>query len=192
MKIGILFSGGLESTSLLLHYEKLNYQIELLYIKFGFLWEVAELSHIERKFSQEYKIHILDLSHVLSTKQLGFVDSVEKNIIPNRNLLMLSNASTYFYNMNIFKIAIGLQGGLEYPDTSLEYLNSLKNLIQIGLQEPSFEIDLPFFGLDKDEIVTLYDSLDLNEVFSCTNPVGIDRCHECFKCKKLDKIKNKK
>lgn len=192
MKIGVLFSGGLESTALLTYYQEKDIEVELLYIKFGFLWEDAELYHAKKNIDKNVKLHILDFSHQFNSQQLGYVDSVKKNIIPNRNLLLLSTSSTYFYNINIKRISIGMQGSSLYPDTSLNYIGTLERLIQDGLEEENFKIEMPFYGLSKDQILSMYlEKIDLNKVFSCTNPIGNNYCNKCFKCKKLNKLKDR-
>jgi 7-cyano-7-deazaguanine synthase in queuosine biosynthesis len=85
-----------------------------------------------------------------------------------------------------------MQGSKLYPDTSLEYISSLENLIRDGLEEKNFMIHMPFYGLSKDEILSMYlNRIDLNKVFSCTNPIGNDYCNKCYKCKKLNKLKER-
>lgn len=192
MKYGVLFSGGLESTALLAYYQEENIEVELLYIKFGFLWEKAELYNAKKNIDKNIKLHVLDFSKQFNSQQLGYVDSVKKNIIPNRNLLLLSTASTYFYNNNIINISIGMQGSNLYPDTSLKYIGSLESLIKEGLEEENFMIHMPFYGLSKDQILSMYlEKIDLNRVFSCTNPIGNSYCNKCYKCMKLNKLKDR-
>ena len=190
MKVGLLYSGGLESNALLSYYQAKNIEVELLYLKFGFIWESAEIYNIKKFLNKNLVLHIVDLKDEFNVQQLGYVDSAEKNIIPNRNLLMLSIASTYFYNIGIIYIAIGLQGSIEYPDTSIEYLNTLEKLIAEGLREPKFKIEMPFYSLTKQEILSkFFDKIDLDKVFSCTNPHGNSMCMQCYKCRKLNELK---
>jgi 7-cyano-7-deazaguanine synthase len=191
VSIAILFSGGLESTAMLLYYVNKGFSVELLYIKFGFSWETSELINIKNTIEKHIKLHVIDVSKEFNYKQAQLIDTQRKNIIPNRNLLMLSTASTYLYNINIFKIAIGLQGNSEYPDTSKKYITTLEKLIKIGLEEDSFEIQMPFYGYTKDEIFAQYkDSIDLDKVFSCTSPIENRPCKLCYKCMQLNKLKS--
>ena len=44
-RIGILFSGGTESTALIKYYKDKNYDISLLYIFMGYEWEKTEFKH---------------------------------------------------------------------------------------------------------------------------------------------------
>lgn len=190
-KIGILLSGGLESTSLINHYKKQNFVIYPIYIKFGYLWEETELFYAKR-IAEFYKLtlEILDYSRILNVSQLGKVNRVEKNIIPLRNLSLFTFAAIYFFNKNIYQIAIGLQGSNEYPDTSLNYIKDCEKLISQGLQI-KFIIQTPFYGMDKQTILQKNPDIPLDSIFSCTNPINNKRCHQCYKCEILDNLLQK-
>ncbi|MEA2019022.1 MAG: 7-cyano-7-deazaguanine synthase [Campylobacterota bacterium] len=188
-KIGILFSGGLESTSLLNNYKKLNYNIIPLYIIYGYKWEETELIYA-KKIAKFYNLNlnIIDYTNILNITQLGEVKSVKDNIIPLRNLSLLTFASLYFFKQNIYKIAIGLQGIEQYPDTSIDYIKNCEKLIQLGLENNSFKIEMPFYGQTKEEIYFNNQDIPLELIFSCTNPVKNKRCHKCYKCLVLNKL----
>jgi 7-cyano-7-deazaguanine synthase len=185
-KIAILFSGGLESTALIKYYKNKKKDITLIYLFFGYVWEDAEFFHA-KKIASKYKLTIatFDLSKVINTIQLGNVKNLKENIIPLRNLSLLTLSSLFIYNKNIYKLAIGIQGNLEYPDTSKRYIKNIEKLISIGLSKSDFQIEVPFYGKKKEEIIKEY-SLPLELIFSCTNPINYKRCHTCYKCKKLD------
>jgi len=187
-KIGILFSGGLESTSLIINY--LELKPELLYIKYGYIWEEAE-SYYAKKIAKHFGVNLTILDRKLpNLKQLGFVKDVKSNIILMRNLSLIVDGAFYFVNNNIFNIAIGLFGDKNYPDTSLEYLTKLEELISLGVNK-KFNILLPFYGLNKEIVFKRFkNKLPINLIFSCANPIGLERCHKCYKCKKLDKLIN--
>jgi 7-cyano-7-deazaguanine synthase len=187
-KIGILFSGGLESTSLINHYKKLNFKIYPVYLKFGYIWEETELLYA-KKISDFYNLNleVLDYSKIINVSQLGKVTSAKQNIIPLRNLSLFTFSSIYFFNINVCKIAIGLQGSDEYPDTSIKYIQDCEKLISQGLQK-KFTIETPFYGMDKQTILNNNDSIPHHMIFSCTNPINNKRCHQCYKCKILDNL----
>ncbi len=187
-KIGVLFSGGLESTSLINHYKKQNFTIHLIYIKFGYIWEETELLYA-KKIAKFYKLKLktLDYSKILHVSQLGKVTNVEQNIIPLRNLSLFTFTAIHFFNINVCKIAIGLQGNDKYPDTSLEYIQGCAKLISQGLRT-KFTIETPFYGMNKQTILKNNFDIPLNSVFSCTNPIKKKRCHNCYKCKILDNL----
>lgn len=186
-KVAILFSGGLESTALIKYFkEKQDFEISLIYISFGYFWEKAEFCHA-KKIAEFFNLSLdfINLTNSFKTKQLGLVDTLEKNIIPLRNLSLFTFSSFYMTQKNINTLAIGLQEDLNYPDANKEYINTTEELIRRGLQNQNFNILTPFYKISKDEIISKFD-LPLNLIFSCTNPIGLNRCHKCFKCKKLD------
>lgn len=186
-KVTILFSGGLESTALIKYFkEKENFEISLIYISFGYFWEKAEFNHA-KKIAEYFNLSLdfINLTNSFETKQLGLVDTLEKNIIPLRNLSLFTFSSFYMAQRDINTLAIGLQEDLNYPDTNKEYINTTEELIRKGLQNQNFNNLTPFYKISKDEIISKFD-LPLNLIFSCTNPIGLHRCHKCFKCKKLD------
>ena len=186
-KIGILFSGGLESTSLIVNYEK-NYKIKLIYIKYGYEWEEAELK-FAKKIANFFKKDLIILNYSLNNlKQLGIVKSKKDNIILMRNLNLIVNGANYLVNNGIYNLTIGLFGDKDYPDTSKEYLKNLQNLISLGINK-KFNILLPFYGLNKKIIFEKFkEKIPLNLIFSCANPINSQRCHNCYKCKQLDKL----
>jgi len=189
-KIGILFSGGLESTSLVALYKELNYKPILIYIRSGFKWEEAEIFYakqIAKYFNED--LLVLDLVFP-NTPDLGEVSSVKENIILMRNLFLITNAANFLVNENVFNLSIGLFGDKNYPDTSLEYISNIEKLISLGINK-KFNIHLPFYGLSKKEVFNKYHKkIPINLIFSCVNPIGNKRCHKCYKCKKLDEILN--
>lgn len=187
-KIGILFSGGLESTCLLNHYKKLNYDIYPLYIKYGYHWENTELLYANKIINYyNLDLYILDYSNILKVSQLGNVTNSNENTIPLRNLSLFTFSSMYFFNKNISQIAIGLQGSKDYPDTSLEYIKNSELLIQKGLGT-NFSILLPFYGLSKEDIYKLNKDIPTKLIFSCTNPINNQMCRKCYKCLLLNNL----
>jgi 7-cyano-7-deazaguanine synthase len=190
-KIALLFSGGLESTCLVNYYSKRNFKIHLLYIKFGYNWEVIEFQYA-KKIARYYNlsIDILDFSSALDVKQLGKVKNLKDNIIPLRNLSLLVLAAMHISTLDINKLSFGLQGNSEYPDTSKEYIHSVEKLINQGLSKNNFIIEMPFYNKVKKDIFLENKEIPLDMVFSCTNPKEYKRCHTCYKCQALDNLLN--
>ena len=186
-KVVILFSGGLESTSLIEYFREKRYQIKLLHIEVGYIWEQAEIKSAQ-KTAKYYNLELKSLSCPIGLKQLGFVKDKKSNIIKLRNLTLLSLGANYALANGITKIAIGLFGNKSYPDTSLEYLKTIEKLIIAGSGE-NFKILTPFYGKTKKEIYALYkDKIPLNYIFSCANPINDKRCGKCYKCKAFSQL----
>lgn len=181
----ILFSGGLESTSLIEYFKMSKYDIELLYIQSGYTWENTELSYA-KKIANFYDLPLNVIKCTFGVKQLGFVECKEDNIIPTRNLTLTTMAANHALSKDIFNIAMGLFGDKDYPDTSREYLDKIEHLISISSSK-SFKILTPFYEKTKGVIYDTYkDKIPINFVFSCANPVNGKRCGKCYKCKSFN------
>ncbi|MFW0693933.1 7-cyano-7-deazaguanine synthase [Aliarcobacter butzleri] len=184
-KVGILFSGGTESTALIKYYKNKNYSISLLYIFMGYEWEKIEFEHAKNVANFfDLTVKSLDFSNHFNSKSLGKVTNVQENIIILRNLSLLTFSSLYFINNNILKLSFGLQEDFDYPDSNISYIKKVEELIQIGSMKKNFKIEIPFYNTLKKDILKNY-NLPLNLIFSCTNPINNNRCNKCFKCKEL-------
>lgn len=193
-RIGILFSGGTESTALIKYYKDKNYDISLLYIFMGYEWEKTEFKHAELVANFfNLSVDSLDFSNHFNSKSLGKVTNVQENIIILRNLTLLTLSSLYFINKNIFNLSFGLQEDFDYPDSNIEYIKKVEDLIKIGSMQKNFKIEIPFYNTLKEDILRNYD-LPLNLIFSCANPINNERCNKCFKCNELNNaiLKNHK
>ena len=101
-RIGILFSGGTESTALIKYYKDKNYDISLLYIFMGYEWEKTEFKHAELVANFfNLSVDSLDFSNHFNSKSLGKVTNVQENIIILRNLTLLTLSSLYFIRKSI-------------------------------------------------------------------------------------------
>jgi 7-cyano-7-deazaguanine synthase len=186
-KVLILFSGGLESTSLIEYFKELGYETDLLYVQSGYIWENTELAHA-KKIANYYDLPLNIVSCKFGVKQLGFVKEKKDNIIPLRNLTLTTIATNYAISKEIYMIAMGLFGDKDYPDTSRDYLNKIEKLIAAGSCK-NFKILTPFYGKTKNIIYDTYkDKIPIKFVFSCANPHNGKRCNKCYKCKSYNKI----
>lgn len=192
---GLLFSGGTESTLLMNKLLSENFDVYALYVKSGYLWEETEIKYAKRIIEfyedkyphRKIKFHIIDLTKTYPVKQLGYVKNKQDNIIPLRNLTLVTLAAGVLLYNNIKDLYIGAVYISGYPDLSKEYFKKLENLIRKGSNFKEFNILLPFFYMDKSEILKKYsENAPLHLIFSCTNPVNDERCGKCYKCTSLE------
>jgi len=186
MVTGILFSGGLESTALIHYY---NRNVLLLYIKEGFERESAEYENA-LKAAKFYGVPIDSVEiKGLSPVNKKEIKSVKDNVIPIRNLFLLTIGAKYFVQKGIKRIAAGLTGGGEYPDNSIEYIKRAESLLKEGGAD--IKIELPFYGLEKKEIAMLFNKeINKDLIFTCATPVNGKQCGKCLKCKALKEAFN--
>ncbi len=190
--VAILFSGGTESTALYRYYRERGIERLLLYLRFGLAWEDAELAHL-RKYYPDEECEVIDcsLSNLYPWKES--VRTVADNILPNRNLLLCTVASTHLkrYHPRILRVAMGTLGDNRYPDTSREFFDRLEELLQLSMQEPEFRIETPFYGWRKGEVYRKYlkDTPWEERIFTCHTPIGNEPCGTCMKCQAFVRMK---
>ncbi|RUM28650.1 MAG: queuosine biosynthesis protein [Aquifex sp.] len=191
-KIVVLFSGGVESTALLIHYASKNNILYPLYVRFGYSWEDEELKRAKNVlfYLKKSVKNLRNLATVkvksLSKRLKGFPSTEKELEIPMRNLLLCSQAAIYGYRKGIFRCAIGSLGMYPFPDNKREYFDKLEELISQGLNK-TFTIETPFFGMKKEEIIRLYGNLmPLHLTFSCIKPIKGKPCGKCIKCRERE------
>ena len=191
-KIVILFSGGVESTALLIHYASKSNIVYPFYVKFGYLWENEELKRAKNvlfylKKSLKNLRNLATVKIKSPPKRLKRFPSTEKELeIPMRNLLLCSQAAIYGYRKGIFRCATGSLGMYLFPDNKRKHFDKLEELISQGLNK-TFTIETPFFGMNKEEIIRLYGNLmPLHLTFSCIKPIKGKPCGKCIKCRERE------
>lgn len=175
MKVLILFSGGIDSTSLIPYYQNLNYQIELLFINYGQIAAVHEFSSA-KNISVYYGIPL----QLIELEKLGRFSGK----ITARNSFLIFTAIMY---TQIEKgiISLGIHSGTEYPDCTPHFIIALQELL--NKQElVSIRIDVPFIKMYKNEIweYAKTNKVPLELTYSCE--LGLDQpCDKCSSCKDL-------
>lgn len=189
-KVVVLFSGGVESTTLLYMYLREGYVVYPLYIRSGYPWERLELLNARKiwSFTKEKYPNLMPmkvLSGIKTPIKSGSRD-VWSIFIPLRNLLLISTASSHALLKGVDKISIGSLGLYPFPDNNSEYIKRLEELINTGSKR-RIRILTPFMGIEKSEIVRKYKNLvPYHLTLSCSNPRisggRVRPCGNCIKC----------
>lgn len=192
-KVVLLLSGGIDSTVLLYWLIEMNYEVFPLIINYG-----------QTTFEGEYNASVnilnnLDIRDILSidvseisTFGKGSLNGeypkdvtshsewFETEFFPNRNLILLTLATSYAHSIDSSNIAIGVVGD-SYKDTSLVFLNSFVRCIEDSLAPIS--ILAPFVGKEREEVVKQAIHLDvpIDKTFSC-NALSDRHCQLCSSC----------
>ncbi|GAB6065319.1 hypothetical protein JCM9492_04110 [Aquifex pyrophilus] len=191
-KIVVLFSGGVESTALIVHYALKNYTVYPLYVKFGFPWENYEkevakkvLNILKGKFRGILNLKV-DIANAPLKRFEKYPSSEGELEIPLRNLILCTRGAIYAFKKGIDRCAIGSLGIYPFPDNKRDYFDKLEELISSGLGKP-FVIETPFFGMEKEEVIKRYGMyIPLSITLSCINPVNGKPCGKCIKCKERE------
>jgi len=175
----ISFSGGLDSTSLLLHLIKKKYKVYALSFNYGQKHKIEinkallNIQYLRSKnFEIDYKIlnisdalSILDSS--LTNKNQGVPsgyykeENMKSTVVPNRNAIFASFAYAHAISINKnksleTKIGLGVHSGDHaiYPDCRLEFYQKLFDAFKTGnWQTENIEVYLPYLEFSKSDIL---------------------------------------
>ena len=202
-KAVVLFSGGLDSTTVLVYALKQGYDVYPLTFSYG-QRHAIEIKQSERTLE---KYGLLNRQTILSIDLTPFVNCslINKNLevpefaenripstyVPSRNLIFLSVASGFAETLCAEKIFIGVNSVdySGYPDCRPEFVEAFNKTIAVGTKqgvESGIEVVAPILNMSKKEIVELGMSLgvDYSLTHSCYNPTpdGLS-CGVCDSCR---------
>ena len=196
-KVVLLLSGGIDSTVLLYWLLNKEYDVYPMIVNYG-----------QTTFQAEYK-SVIEILENLDTRKLLIINIPEVSVLgsgtligeypenitsdcewynteffPNRNLLLLTLATSYAYSIESTNVAIGVVGD-SYKDTSLSFLNNFNECITNSLKE--INIIAPFADKQRElvvrEIVNL--NVPIHKTFSC-NTLSERHCQLCNSCRERE------
>ncbi len=198
----VLFSGGLDSTTVLSYALSKKYEIIALTINYKqrHCYEIEASKKIVKKYHNiNHIIFDIDLSKIGGSALTdNSIDVPNKNTtgipvtyVPARNTIFLSIAASFAEKYMIRDIFIGVNAidYSGYPDCRPEFIKSYEEMINIGTKAGSeglpFKIHAPLINLSKSEIIRLGTTLsvDYKDTVSCysLNEKG-EACGECDSC----------
>ncbi len=198
----VLFSGGLDSTTMLAMIKSDGYEITALTINYN-QRHVSEIDFSKKSLSQlqinKQIIFDLDLSKIGGSALTDDIpvpidsnDNIPTTYVPARNTIFLSLASSFAERLNISDIFIGANiiDYSGYPDCRPEFIKSFEKTInlgtKLGVEGSHFRIHTPLIKMTKAEIITKGHSLgvDYSLTLSCYNPTDSGlACGKCDSCK---------
>lgn len=202
-KAVVLFSGGLDSTTVLVYALKQGYDVYPLTFSYG-QRHVIEIKQSERTLEKyglmkRQTIFSIDLTPFVNcsliNKNLEVPEFAENRIpstyVPSRNIIFLSIASGMAETLGAEKIFIGVNSVdySGYPDCRPEFVDAFNKTIAVGTKqgvESGIKVEAPILNMSKKEIVELGMSLgvDYSLTHSCYNPTpdGLS-CGVCDSCR---------
>ena len=206
----VLFSGGLDSTTMLAMIKSDGYEITALTINYN-QRHVSEIEFSKKSLSQlqihKQIIFDLDLSKIGGSALTDDIpvpidsnDNIPTTYVPARNTIFLSLASSFAERLNISDIFIGANiiDYSGYPDCRPEFIKSFEKTInlgtKLGVEGSHIRIHTPLIKMTKAEIIRKGHSLgvDYSLTLSCYNPTDSGlACGKCDSCKfRKDGFKN--
>tara|TARA_R100000789_G_scaffold88939_2_gene85900 strand:- start:46 stop:705 length:660 start_codon:yes stop_codon:yes gene_type:complete len=196
-KAVIILSGGMDSTTLL--YKILSEGYEASAISFDYNQkhkkELTVATKTCQKFDVPHKIVNLSILNELAPSSLTRDDwdvpeghytdeNMKETVVPNRNMVMLSLATSYAIGIKADKVFYGAHSGDHdiYPDCREEYVQQLGKTIEM-CDWHKIELVAPFLNIDKGDIVIKGQALNVDYSLTWTCYKGREEaCGKCGSC----------
>jgi 7-cyano-7-deazaguanine synthase len=193
--IGVLFSGGLDSSILLAHLLGQGHTIRPFYVRSRLVWEALELAAC-RQFLQALRC---DRLQDLVTLELPLDDLYDGHwsvtgrntpdatspdtsvYMPGRNALLIIKAAVWCQLHGIPTLALAPLGTNPFADATAAFFTSFETALNQGVAEP-LRIVRPFADTTKRQVMALGSRFPLHLTFSCISPRNGLHCGTCNKC----------
>lgn len=167
MKAVIILSGGMDSTTLLYDVINLGYEVYVLSFDYNqkHKKELDCAKSICEKLNIPHKVVDLNVLNQLAPSSLTRDDwdvpeghfedeSMKQTIVPNRNMVMLSLATSYAISIDATKIFYGAHAGDHeiYPDCRKEFIDKMKEVIRI-CDWKEVELSAHYWNINKGDII---------------------------------------
>ncbi len=193
--IGVLASGGLDSSILIAHLLGRGRRVQSFYIRTGLVWQEPELAALRRFLAavarQELaRLVVLELSLAdlygehwsLTGRNTPAADSPDEAVfLPGRNALLLVKAAVWCQLHGVRELALAPLGTSPFADASDAFLEDFQSALNHG-GTGKLSLLRPFGSMTKRQVMELGRQMPLELTFSCISPVGELHCGQCNKC----------
>lgn len=201
-KTVICFSGGLDSTVLLMY--ALTTFDEVIAVSFNYgqrhdkeLMAARAICHALRRFRGSFVHRIIALNSAFQSMTSSLTDpdipvpqghyedqSMRQTVVPNRNMIFLSVATALAIQHKAGSLMFAAHAGDHaiYPDCRIKFVNAMYLAIREGNYD-HVKLRAPFASMTKDQIVRLGNQLGtpFEMTWSCYNG-GDLHCGKCGTC----------
>lgn len=195
MKYMLVYSGGLDSTTLLHDLLRNGHDVECISFDYGQTHrkELEYATYWTKYF--KIKHEVVNLSGVFAGSALTgdvelpkseySLESMKKTVVPNRNMVMISIAASKAIQSKCHGIAYAAHAGDSevYPDCRKDFVDKLGLAVSV-CDWHSLELVAPYIDLTKQQIMQKAKGMgfDVNKTWSCYAG-GDEPCAECGACK---------
>jgi 7-cyano-7-deazaguanine synthase len=193
--IGVLASGGLDSSILIGDLLRQRRRVQPFYVRTGLLWQAAELPSVERFLAaiatdalNELVVLDLPLADLysghwsLTGAGTPEADSPDEAVfLPGRNALLLVKPAVWCQLNSIRELAWAPLGTSPFDDASAAFVRDFQAAVNRGSNAP-IRLLLPFAEMNKRQVMQLGRDMPLGLTFSCIAPAGELHCGCCNKC----------
>lgn len=196
-KVVVIFSGGMDSFTVLNLAIKQGYQVFALSFDYGqrHKKELDYASEACAKLNVHHKVvDISAINQLIGGSSLTSdievaeghyeEESMKSTVVPNRNMILLSMAVGYAVSIDANKVFYGAHSGDHaiYPDCRPEFVHKMNDVCAIANYQ-AVEIVTPYLAVSKTAILTsgLEMGLDYSLTWTCYN--GREKsCGKCGAC----------
>jgi 7-cyano-7-deazaguanine synthase len=204
-KTVVVFSGGLDSTTLLYHLIALGHEVKAISFDYGQRHRkeldaaraIASLLSIEHRIVNVSGLAEIFGANALTNESVAVphgvysAETMHVTVVPNRNMIMISIATGWAIAVGYDSVAFGAHSGAytPYPDCQPAFASAI-NLASLVCDYKPIEVLAPFVSLTKTDIVRRGKELgvDFDLTWSCyegeESPCG--KCSTC--CDRINAI----
>ena len=199
MRAVVIFSGGIDSTTLLYMLNNDGYNVIPLTFAYGQKHD-KEIECAKKICKRLGLTHTLIQLPVLHGSALTDdsdeipetdynTDSQRITVIPNRNMVFIAHAVSLAIANDASEVYYGAHKNDEtaYPDCTIEFVEAVQSAVYTGNYE-KVAVKAPFLGMTKDEIVSLGVQLGISyeDTWSCYKGEAL-HCGVCGTCRERKK-----
>lgn len=192
-----VLSGGLDSTTLL--YDILNQGYDVHCISFDYGQKHNKELEFAKKTCDKLKVEhiILDMKEMNKIAPSAITrddievpeghyeeDSMKSTVVPNRNMVLISLATTYAISIKSQHVFYGAHAGDHaiYPDCRKEFVEAMQEAIML-CDWVGINLHAPYIHMDKSDIVSRGKQLNVDYLLTWTCYCGRDKaCGKCGSC----------
>lgn len=177
MRVHVLCSGGLDSTTLVYHYRAIGYEVVLHWFDFG-----QPSASIEWRTVKEFANRLECLSSMHKLASVRF----RPGEVPGRNEALVMECIPHVERPAL--LALGIHAGCEYEDTKPSFKARLQGLLDLRY-DGRLRLDCPFIDLTKRDIVAYARRLgvDVANTYSC-DAGTLGHCGQCRSCHEREAV----
>ena len=193
--VGLLASGGLDSSILLATLLEQGRRVRPFYVQSGLIWEPHELRAVGQFVAAMSCPHLDDLVPLnlpladvydehwsLTGVQPPDASSPEEAVyLPGRNALLVIKAALWCQLHGIEQLALGVLASNPFADATPAFFDHLEAVLSRGAGS-GLRIVRPFAPFNKQQVMELGRGLPLELTFSCIAPSAGLHCGQCNKC----------
>ena len=193
--VGVLYSGGLDSSILLASLLEQGHAVQPFYIDCGLHWQAEEYEAalafaaviqqptLRRLVRFELPLRDLYDDHwSITGRNVPDAQSPDKDVfLPGRNALLLIKPALWCQMHGVEQLMVGALGSNPFGDATAEFFRTFDRLLSQSGQR-SIRVTSPLATWDKRRTIHHGKHLPLELTFSCIAPRDGLHCGRCNKC----------